>query len=269
MKHFLSSFILFICLHIASVCPVFAETIIVTDVFTPADAKENSSHHTIYNSIVKSSGAVYSMKVNNTNGTQLGLNKDYKSCIYTSQSKGKLKGIRLKWASGEATKNHIEVLKSSNALKELTEKFNPIYDGTLNSTGKIINFTSAEAYYDLSSEQISYVALRPTSGSNACYFTKIEFEWEVENTSTKEQVAAPTFNLNSQHVYTEPQTLRLSCTTPEANIYYTLDGTTPSEQSTLYQAGGIVLSKTTTVKAIALKGRHVAESSGRSYLLFR
>lgn len=252
MKQIFFSFLFFIGLLLASVTPLFGETVTVTDVFTPEDVKQNSTH-TIYNNVVKSSGAVYSMKVNNTHGAQLGLHKDYESCIYTSQSKGKLKGIRLKWASGEATKNHIEVLKFSNALKELTEKFNPIYEGSLNSTGKIINFTSKEAYYDLSSEQISYVALRPTSDSNACYFTKIEFVWEVENTSTKEQVAAPTFDLNSQHVYTEPQTLHLSCTTPGASIYYTLDGTMPTVQSTLYREGGIVLRTTTKVKAIALK----------------
>lgn len=252
MKQIFFSFLFFIGLLLASVTPLFGETVTVTDVFTPEDVKQNSTH-TIYNNVVKSSGAVYSMKVNNSSGTGIGISKTAKGGIYTTQSRGILKGIRFTWESGEASKNELEIFKSSSQLKELTEKYNPLYDGPITSTGKIIAYSPQEAYYDLSKDQISYVALKATSKSNVCYFKKIEFVWEVENTPSKEQVAAPTFDLNSQHVYIEPQTLHLSCTTPGASIYYTLDGTMPSVQSTLYREGGIVLRTTTKVKAIALK----------------
>jgi hypothetical protein len=44
----------------------------------------------------------------------------------------------------------------------------------------------------------------------------------------------------------------LNCTTSLAKIYYTLDGTTPTAASTLYQSE-IEVSRTTTIKAKAIK----------------
>ena len=44
----------------------------------------------------------------------------------------------------------------------------------------------------------------------------------------------------------------------DAEIYYTIDGSTPSAQSTLYE-GGFTLSDTTTVKAIAIKNGESSE----------
>lgn len=51
-------------------------------------------------------------------------------------------------------------------------------------------------------------------------------------------------------VFTEPTAISLTCSTPGASIYYTLDGTTPSNSSTLYTTP-IQLTQTTTIKAIA------------------
>lgn len=51
-------------------------------------------------------------------------------------------------------------------------------------------------------------------------------------------------------VYTEPTDVVLTCNTPNSSIYYTLDGTIPSDTSTPYTAP-IHLSQSTTVKAIA------------------
>ena len=44
----------------------------------------------------------------------------------------------------------------------------------------------------------------------------------------------------------------ISCTTPEAKIYYTIDGTQPSASSTLY-ADKVTVKKNVTVKAIGIK----------------
>ena len=72
----------------------------------------------------------------------------------------------------------------------------------------------------------------------------------VEANSAPVTVAAPTFSVKTG-LYFEAQTVELSCETEDAQIYYTLDGTAPTEQSALYSEP-LTISATTTVKAIAV-----------------
>lgn len=62
----------------------------------------------------------------------------------------------------------------------------------------------------------------------------------------------------SSAVFSDTQSVTISCPDAAAEIHYTLDGTTPDASSTLY-AGPITLSETTTVKAIAVKGEVVSQ----------
>jgi N-acetylneuraminic acid mutarotase len=61
--------------------------------------------------------------------------------------------------------------------------------------------------------------------------------------------AVPTFSL-SGGTYTTAQTVAINDTTPAAKIYYTTDGTTPTESSSQY-SGAISVSVTETIQAIA------------------
>lgn len=65
------------------------------------------------------------------------------------------------------------------------------------------------------------------------------------------KVATPKFSPDGG-VFQTPQAVTISSDTLGAAIYYTLDGTDPSETSTLY-AAPIVVSESTTIKAIAYK----------------
>ncbi len=62
-------------------------------------------------------------------------------------------------------------------------------------------------------------------------------------------VKAPVFSLDGG-TYTGAQTITISCETEDAVIYYTIDGTDPTNESNVYSSP-IVINETTTLKAIA------------------
>ena len=64
-------------------------------------------------------------------------------------------------------------------------------------------------------------------------------------------VASPMFS-PAGGTYTDAQDVEISCTTEGASIYYTTDGTAPTESSDLYDSP-IRVEETTTIKAIAVK----------------
>lgn len=72
---------------------------------------------------------------------------------------------------------------------------------------------------------------------------------------TTGQVAQPTYTYTNNI-----RTVTLSCTTPDASIYYTLDGSTPTKESNLYSAP-FTISDSLTLKAKAYKENHLASSA--------
>ncbi|MEZ7893274.1 MAG: chitobiase/beta-hexosaminidase C-terminal domain-containing protein [Candidatus Wallbacteria bacterium] len=67
------------------------------------------------------------------------------------------------------------------------------------------------------------------------------------------QVVKPSFN-PATGVYITTKEVSIACATPGALIYYTIDGSKPSEAANLYKAGQkIIIGSKTTLKAIALK----------------
>ena len=67
--------------------------------------------------------------------------------------------------------------------------------------------------------------------------------------------ATPTFSV-LPGTYTTVQQVSLADTTPGATIHYTTDGTTPTTSSTLYVGNPITVSKTETIKAIAVASNY-------------
>ena len=87
--------------------------------------------------------------------------------------------------------------------------------------------------------------LKVTSAHNM-QVSKVEFYEAVAGAPEN-----PTFSL-AEGVYDAAQNVTLACATEGADIYYTTDGTEPTASSTKYSAA-IAVSKTTTIKAIAIK----------------
>ena len=67
-----------------------------------------------------------------------------------------------------------------------------------------------------------------------------------------ESVLAPTVDI-APGTYKEGFNVKLSCETSGAVVYYTLDGSDPTETSTMYDGSSIVVDKDATIKAIATK----------------
>lgn len=78
-------------------------------------------------------------------------------------------------------------------------------------------------------------------------------------------VAAPSFS-PSGGIYSETQSVTISCETSDANIYYTTDGATPTNESTQY-SGPIAISTPTTLKAIAYKSNTASAVTTATYFV--
>ena len=87
--------------------------------------------------------------------------------------------------------------------------------------------------------------------SNGTYGTyTLSVQWDTAHQQTA-SVATPVISPNEGSIYEETE-VTITCDTPDATIYYTLDGTTPTQESTQY-TGPFTINQTTTVKAIAVK----------------
>ena len=127
---------------------------------------------------------------------------------------------------GDGTEKSFTVSKPSSGgttLKDATFNFSPV------ETGKV------------------KVTVNCTANSVYIYSVKITYS----SGSTTETCATPTFS-PAAGTYTSAQNVTISTTTAGATIYYTTDGTEPTDSSSVYSTP-IYVSKTTTIKAMAAK----------------
>ena len=79
------------------------------------------------------------------------------------------------------------------------------------------------------------------------------------------EILAPAFSVAAGSFY-DAQSVVITCATPGAEIYYTLDGSTPSSTSTKYTSA-VAISETKTLKAIAIKGEYSSSVTEATYTI--
>lgn len=112
------------------------------------------------------------------------------------------------------------------------------------------------------------VTVTPTDGtadfsatiSGTCGFSAVKVYYEEVNPAA---VATPTFSVAGGE-YIDAQTVEITCATEGASIFYTIDGTDPTAESTPYTQA-ITISATTTLKAIAVMGEDFSNIATATY----
>ena len=131
-----------------------------------------------------------------------------------------------------------------------------------NGTVTIVNAHDAERKLQYNSNNPRFACYTSTQTSISLY--------KLEETSTPEPptpivVDAPTFAPEAG-TYTAAQNVTIACATDGAAIYYTLDGTTPTANSTLYE-NAIEITETTTINAIAFVGETASDMATATYTI--
>ena len=216
----------------------------ITDVLNRELTGITGSSYTSWEGKTSNSDAVYAgQSAGGNDAIQLRSNGN-NSGIITTASGGTLSSVAVTWNSSTSNGRTLNIYGSHTAYSSPTELYSEETQGTF--LGAIVNGTSTELEITGSYE---YIGLRSNNG--AMYLDEIDITWTTGGTPPQETVAMPTFSPVAGTYY-EPLSVTISCATEGATIYFTLDGTNPTESSSSYTSA-ISISETTTVKAIAVK----------------
>lgn len=151
---------------------------------------------------------------------------------------------------------HIDSIKSTNTgamilfkfinTPNTTENNNKIYT-TSTRRWRLYNDVSNATYGNLSGYFTLFMSLDATLPTYKGSTTDMNIYGESVSVKCSQPIATP-----SSSSVSSGTNVTLSTQTENANIYYTLDGSTPDENSTLYTSP-ITITQDTTIKAIAIK----------------
>ena len=193
------------------------------------------------------SDAVYAGKTaRNGNATQysIQLNTIDKGRIATTTTGGLAKRVYVKWSTQETL--------NTNARELYIYGSNTAFTGnetTASTKIGAIKYTTgaAEAYVDLTGDY-KFILI---TGSGAIYMDEIQVTW----VSAAGTVVTPTISGETEFV----ESTEVSIATETGyKVYYTLDGTEPTDASTEYTAP-FTVTTTTTVKAVAYDGTSASD----------
>lgn len=150
-------------------------------------------------------------------------------------------------ASGKTTGNTI-TFSSESTITSIVFTFanNMTASNGSFSTG---TYDSKTSTWTGEATSVTLTVTGTTSGTRI-YITNMVVTYEAGGVTPT--CKTPTFDPEDGTKFSETLDVEIACSTDGADIYYTLDGTTPTSNSTKYTAA-ITLSETKTIKAIAIK----------------
>ena len=255
MKHLKLFFALFAMLALGVGNAWGAETLYKNALFKSANCTKNSSYTGKVTCTIGADSWVAQNAANNNGGW------DYVK-------------IGAKKASGETNKVTTGTITTSNAYTEPITKI--VVNGKKDRgsfTSKLIiasnntfttdkveisgatSFTNNQITFSIPSPsankfyKLEFVCTNTSTTNGVIQVSSVEYYYEPSSEETV--VSVPTFSVPEGTFYS-PINVELSCSTADAEIHYTLDGSTPTSTSEKYSTA-IAISETTTVKAIAVK----------------
>ena len=145
-------------------------------------------------------------------------------------------------------------LRTETTLSDNSSWTISIADGTATLTAQG-TYTRNTMFYNNSSKIFSCYAAGTTTQKAIALYKKVD----------ESEVLAPGFTPAGGTFY-DAQSVEITCATAGVEIYYTLDGSTPSSTSTKY-TGAITISETKTLKAIAIKGENSSSVTEATYTI--
>ena len=214
----------------------------VTDQLTRESTGVTGSNYTSWSGVTSNSDAVYAGQSAGGNESIQLRSSNNNSGIITTTSGGTVTNVTVTWNASTANGRTLNVYGKDSAYESPADLYNSNNQGTL--IGTIVCGTSTSL--DIS-DSYAYIGMR--SANSAMYLSEIDITWSTG--SVTPTVALPTFT-PAAGTYYEAQNVTIGCATEGATIYYTLDGTDPTTESTVYSTP-IAITETTTVKALGVK----------------
>ena len=232
---------------------------VITDQLDRELTGVTGTSYTSWEGKTSNSDAVYAgLSAGGNESIQLRSNNS-NSGIITTASGGMVTNVTVIWNESTADSRTLQVYGSHTAYTSPTELYSADTFGEL--LGTIVKGESDELAISGSYE---YIGLRSASG--AMYLSEIDITWNTEGGTPQETVATPTFSPEAG-TYSEAQLVNISCATEGATIFYTIDGTNPTESSTEYTEA-ITIAETTTLKAFAMKEGYLdSEIATATYII--
>ncbi len=234
-------------LFLLGLCPANLSGQTVVDEFTSANFEATKGTYVSFSDVQGASGAMYAGNTAADYGS-IQLRASEKSGIVTTASGGeRVRRITVEWNSHTASSSPraLDIYGKRTAYASSGD----LYEERVATRGTLIGSIPRGTSAIEIEGDYTYVGLRSADGT--IYLDKLDVTWE---TGEEDRVETPVFSPAGGTNFVDELTVKAACATEGATVYYTLDGTDPTEGSDVFPAEGLTLDRTATVKAMAANG---------------